>query len=78
MKKSEFYKELVDFLELDAPGINENTEMKSIDGFDSMAVMSLIAFCDEKFGTRINAQQIQKLTSVGSLMEFLGKEKFED
>jgi acyl carrier protein len=78
MKKSDFYRELVDFLELDAAELDEDTEFKNIDGYDSMAVMSLIAFCDEKFSTKINAQQIQKLTTVGSLMDFLGKEKFEN
>ncbi|HEX2394153.1 MAG TPA: acyl carrier protein [Bacteroidales bacterium] len=78
MKKKDFYKELVDFLELDVADLDENTEFKSIDGYDSMAVMSLIAFCDEKFSTKINAQQIQKLTTVGSLMDFLGSEKFAD
>jgi acyl carrier protein len=78
MKKSDFYRELVDFLELDTAELNEDTEFRNIDGYDSMAVMSLIAFCDEKFNSKINAQQIQKLTTVGSLMDFLGKEKFEN
>ena len=78
MKKTEFYNELIEFLELEVEEINENTEFSSIDGYDSMAVMSLIAFCDEKFSTKISAQQIQKLTTVGSLMDFLGREKFED
>ena len=78
MKKTDFYNELIEFLELDVTEINENTEFKSIEGYDSMAVMSLIAFCDEKFSTKINAQQIQKLTTIGSLMEFLGSEKFEN
>jgi acyl carrier protein len=78
MKKKDFYKELVDFLELDVNGLDESTEFSSINGYDSMAVMSLIAFCDEKFSTKINAQQIQNLTTVGSLMDFLGREKFVD
>lgn len=78
MKKKDFYNELIEFLEFEPVELTENTELKSLDGYDSMAVMSLIAFCDEKFSKKINAQQIQSLTSVGSLMEFLGKEKFED
>jgi acyl carrier protein len=78
MKKSDFCNQLIEYLELDVTGIDENTEFKSLEGYDSMAVMSLIAFCDEKFGTKINAQQIQKLTTIGSLMDFLGREKFQD
>ena len=78
MKKKDFYNELIEFLEFEPVELTDNTELKSLDGYDSMAVMSLIAFCDEKFSKKINAQQIQSLTTVGSLMDFLGKEKFED
>jgi acyl carrier protein len=78
MKKKDFYKDLIEFLEFEPVELAEDTELKSLDGYDSMAVMSLIAFCDEKFSKKINAQQIQNLTTVGSLMEFLGKEQFED
>jgi acyl carrier protein len=78
MKKKDFYNELIEFLEFEPVELTEETELKSLDGYDSMAVMSLIAFCDEKFSKKINAQQIQNLTTVGSLMEFLGKENFED
>ena len=78
MKKKDFYKDLIEFLEFEPVELEESTELKSLDGYDSMAVMSLIAFCDEKFSKKINAQQIQNLTTVGSLIEFLGKEQFED
>ena len=78
MKKKDFYNELIDFLELDISTLDENTNFNSIEGYDSLAVMSLIAFCDEKFGAKINARQIQQLTTVGSLMDFLGREKFTD
>jgi acyl carrier protein len=78
MKKNDFYNELIEFLEFEPVDLTEDTELKSLDGYDSMAVMSLIAFCNEKFDKKINAQQIQNLTTVGSLMDFLGREKFED
>jgi acyl carrier protein len=78
MKKLDFYNELIDFLEFEPVTLTENTELKSLDGYDSMAVMSLIAFCDEKFSKKINAREIQNLTTVGSLMDFLGKENFTD
>ncbi|MBN2813648.1 MAG: acyl carrier protein [Bacteroidales bacterium] len=78
MKKEDFYYELIEYLEIEPVELNEGTALNSIEGYDSMAVMSLIAFCDEKFGKKINAQQIQQLTTVGSLMEFLGKENFEN
>ncbi len=78
MKKSDFYSELIDYLDLKPIELAEDVEFKSLEGYDSMAIMSLIAFCDEKFGKKINAPQIQQLTTIGSLMDFLGKENFED
>lgn len=78
MKKEDFYNELMEYLEIEPVELHEETVLNSIEGYDSMAVMSLIAFCDEKFGKKINAQQIQQLTTVGSLMEFLGRENFEN
>jgi acyl carrier protein len=78
MKKNDFYNELIEFLEFEPVTLTEDTELKSLDGYDSMAVMSLIAFCNEKFNKKINAQQIQNLTTVGSLMDFLGRENFEN
>lgn len=78
MKKEDFYNELIEYLEIEPVELSEGTTLNSIEGYDSMAVMSLIAFCDEKFGKKINAQQIQQLTTVGSLMEFLGKDNFEN
>lgn len=77
MKKVDFYKELMEYLEIEPVELHEETVLNSIEGYDSMAVMSLIAFCDEKFGKKINAQQIQQLKTIGSLMDFLGKELFE-
>ncbi len=78
MKKEDFYNELMEYLEIEPVELHEETALNSIEGYDSMAVMSLMAFCDEKFGKKINAQQIQQLTTVGSLMDFLGKELFEE
>ena len=78
MKKQVFYNELIDFLEFEHVELSEKTEFKSLEGYDSLAVMSLIAFCDEKFNKKITAQQIKNLTTIKSLMDFIGYEQFED
>ncbi len=78
MKKKDFYNELVDYLELEADNLSENTNLKTIEGYDSMAILSVIAFCDEKFGKKFTAQQLNTIVRVKDLMELVGLENFED
>lgn len=78
MKKNEFIKEIVEYCELEGSGIQMNTEFRSIEGYDSMAVLSLIAFADEKFGIRLTSKQIYSLTDLESYVTLIGKNKFDD
>lgn len=78
MKKNEFIKQLAEFCEFNETDFSFDTKLKSIDGYDSMAIMSMIAFVDENFSMKITATQINALSDFNSLMNLLGKEKFED
>ena len=78
MKKQDFFKELAEYLEFENVNFTEKTDLTSLDGFDSMAIMSLIAFCDEEFNKKFSAQQLQNITTVRSLIELIGIELFED
>lgn len=78
MKKSEFINLLVDYCEFEPQEISFNTTLKSIEGYDSLAIMSIIAFAHEKFGRKLNAVQLQELTDINSLIELIGHDKFED
>ena len=78
MKKNEFIKQLAEFCEFSETDFPYDTKLKSIDGYDSMAIMSMIAFIDENFNTKITATQINALSDFDSLMNLLGTEKFEN
>lgn len=78
MKKNEFIKLLAEFCEFSESDFKNDTKFKSIDGYDSMAIMSMIAFVDENFNMKITATQIHELTDFESLMNLIGKEKFSD
>ncbi|MEI7723713.1 MAG: acyl carrier protein [Bacteroidota bacterium] len=78
MKTSEFIKNLAEFCEFNKTEFSIDTTLKSIDGYDSMAIMSMIAFVDENFNVKITATQINALSDFGSLITHIGKEKFED
>lgn len=78
MKKQEFVKQLAEFCEFEQPGINTDTKLKSLEKYDSMAIMSMIAFIDENFNRKITASQILELTDFNSVIDLIGKDKFEN
>jgi acyl carrier protein len=78
MKKSEFVKQLAEYCEFEGQRFNLDTQFKSIEGYDSMAIMSMIAFTDEKFNMNLTAQQIVNLTDFKSLIALIGEDKFEN
>jgi acyl carrier protein len=78
MKKSDFVKQLSEHCEFEDDNITAETSFKSINGYDSLAVMSIIAFIDEKFGRKLTALQLRELKDFNSLMTAIGKEHFEN
>jgi acyl carrier protein len=80
MKKEDFFFSLQDVLEIDGDiVINESTNLKDTKHFefDSIAIMTLVAFVHEKFKRKFTAVQINSITTVRSLMELIGLEHFE-
>ena len=77
MKIADFLNELKETLEIDDDGLNEETNLKDLEEYDSLSVLSIIAMIDENFGKRISGQDFQSITTVGSLMELIGMENFE-
>ena len=77
MKKEDFYRELIECMEIDPVDITEETVFRELEDFDSMAIMSIVAFADEKFGKTLAAEQLKNMKTVGDLMELIGREHFE-
>ena len=77
MKIDDFLNELKETLEIDDVELNEETNLKELEEYDSLSVLSIIAMIDENFGKRISGQDFQSITTVGSLMELIGMENFE-
>jgi acyl carrier protein len=76
MEKVTFLKELQEVLEFEEIDLQEETNLKEFEDYDSLAVMSLIGFIDENFDMKFSAQQLSDITTVRSLMELIGIEKF--
>jgi acyl carrier protein len=77
MKKRTFFEEILEWMEIEPVDINEDTVFRELKDFDSMAVMSIVAYADEKFEKTLSAEQLQGMNTVRDLMELIGMDYFD-
>lgn len=75
MTTNEFILGLVEELELEI-AIENSTNLKDLEEWDSMTAMVLIGYVSNEFGVTLNADDIKDITTVDSLIERIGLEKF--
>lgn len=75
MEKSVFLSRLQEELEFESE-LELNINIKDIDEWDSMAAMVLIGFVSDEFGMTLNADDIEAITTIESLIEKIGQDKF--
>jgi acyl carrier protein len=78
MNKNEFVNQLSEYCEFENDNFTLSTHLKSIEGYDSLAVMSIIAFVDEKFKMKFTSIQLRELKDFNSLISLIGEDKFEN
>ena len=61
---------IADQLGVDAAGITEATSFKDDLGADSLDLFELIMSMEEEFGTEIPSEDLEKLTTVGEVMDY--------
>ncbi|MRX67937.1 hypothetical protein SAMN06265349_105313 [Flavobacterium resistens] len=76
MDKKSFILKLQNDLELETE-INETSILKDLDEWDSMTEMVLIGLVNEEFSVRLNHDDIEKISTVDSLIEIIGFDKFD-
>jgi len=79
MKTEDFINDLKDALEIEDEDqeITLETNLKDLEEYDSLSVLSIIAMIDKNFGKQISSSEFVKITTVSSLMELIGKEHFD-
>ena len=77
MKKSIFLQKLQEALEVDDIELTEETNLQKLEDFDSLAIMNIIALVDSHFNVILPDFELEKITTVKSLMKLIGIEKFE-
>ena len=63
---------LEDMLELDGGTLKAETELASIDEYDSMAKLSLIVMMDDECGKKLTGEQIREFKTVQDILDFMG------
>ena len=71
MEKKEFLLLLDEIVEAEPGTINESDFLSDIDGWDSMAVMGLIAAVDELFGLSLVPEKIAQSKTVTDIVALL-------
>ena len=75
MTKQEFISGLKEELEVEVT-LENTTNLKELDEWDSMAAMLLIGYVSNEFAVTLNADSIKNITTVESLIEMIGLDKF--
>jgi len=79
MKTEDFVNELKDALEIEDEDqeITLETNLKELEEYDSLSVLSIIAMIDKNFSQQIPSIDFVKITTIKSLMDLIGKEYFK-
>lgn len=62
---------IAETLDADASNIKPEVELKSLDEWDSMGVISTIAMLDKKFGKILSAEEISELKTVQDIINLM-------
>ena len=79
IKTDDFINELKEALEIEDEDkeITLETNLKDLEEYDSLSVLSIIAMIDKNFSKQISSIDFIKITTVKSLMDLIGKDYFE-
>ncbi|MGA2685222.1 MAG: acyl carrier protein [Verrucomicrobiota bacterium] len=65
MDKPEFYQRLAEILDVEE--VKPEDVLKEFDGWDSLAILSVLAMADAKYGVSIKAEEIRSVVSAQNL-----------
>jgi acyl carrier protein len=65
MDKQEFYQRLAEILDVEE--VKPENVLKDFDGWDSLAILSVLALADAKYGVSIKAEEIRSVVTVEDL-----------
>lgn len=72
MTQEEFITELEDILSLEEGELTVNSNLKELEDWDSLAIISVIALVDKKIGKKVNVLALKECISVTDLINTIG------
>lgn len=64
-----FEASMAEILEVDT--IELSDELTSYDAWDSLTILSIIAFCDSEYGVELSGEEIENSITLNGLMELI-------
>lgn len=78
IKKEKFIQNLKETLEInDDKVITVDTNLADLEEYDSLSVLVIVTMIEKEYKKQISSSDFEKITTVNSLMELIGKEYFE-
>lgn len=72
---SDFISKFSEALDIEALTINESTEFRNLDEWDSLAYLSIIAMLDEEYGIQIENVEFKKLRTISDIIAYIEANK---
>ena len=72
MSKPEFLSELSEIMDMPPGSLQGGEKLEELDGWTSIAMMSFIAFADEKFGKQVSPRSFVNCETVDDLGKLVG------
>ena len=68
MDKTQFLEELANILDVDT--VDENANLRDYESWDSLAILSIVAMADSKFGFTLSFPEVKTLVTAPDLWTF--------
>lgn len=75
MLAKEFIEKFAEAIEVEASELTNETEFRSLNEWDSMAYLSVIAMIDEEYDMQIEQLEFKKLHTLQALMDYIETHK---
>jgi len=75
MNAQEFIEKFAEAIDVEVEGLTVDTEFRKIDGYDSLAYLSVIAMLDEEYDTQIENAEFKTLITLGDIVKYIEEHK---
>lgn len=75
MEMNEFIEKFAEAVDMGTAGLTPETEFRTLDEWDSLSYLSVIAMMDEEYECQIETAEFKKLKTLAALAEYIESHK---